>query len=67
MAKQPVAKKADSVSSIDPDKMYRVKMRRAVKMGKFGEMMLSPRGDNMVKGYILASLSSDDYVSYEVA
>ena len=41
---------------IDPDKSYRIKLSRVVKVGFEGRIVLAPRNDNVVKGNVLETI-----------
>jgi hypothetical protein len=62
MAKTP---KSVPAGNIDPDVLYRIVIKRAVRLGRNGETVLSPRAsENLVKGKVLLTIL-DDVTSYE--
>lgn len=66
MAKTPAKEQgSDTQQQVDPEKVYRVRVRRAVPIGKHGYSMLLPYTDNRVSGAVLATLPQDAIVSSE--
>jgi hypothetical protein len=49
-----------SGASIKPDEMYRVFVKRAVRLGKFGATVLTPRAENLVRGEVLSTIKAED-------
>ncbi len=53
-------------SQVDPNKRYRVYLNKSVRLGKYGETVLSPRTENVLAGFMLASIDPNDIVRYEL-
>lgn len=53
-------------SSVDPETMYRVRVRRAVPFGPSGRTILTPATDNVVKGKVITAMADEDIESIDV-
>ncbi len=51
--------------SIDPNRRYRVYLKNAVRMGKYGNTVMTPRTKNIMAGYLVSSLDPADIERYE--
>lgn len=58
-------RKARTDSVIDPERLYRVKVRRAVRLGKHGTIVMTPMSENLVRGKVLATIPAEDIESSE--
>ncbi len=66
MPRQSASSAEQPTQSIDPNKRYRVYLKRAIRMGKYGDSVLTPRSENILAGYMLSSLDPEDVERYEL-
>ncbi len=66
MARAPRQPKQAAAPAIDPNARYRVYVNKVVRMGKYGNVLLAPRHENVLTGVMLQSLDPSDVERYEL-
>ena len=46
-------------SSVEADKLYRVRVKRTVPYGLSGRVFMTPATDNVVKGKVISTIADD--------
>jgi hypothetical protein len=46
-------------SSVQPDTLYKLRVKRSVPYGSSGRVFMTPATDNIVKGKVISTISDD--------